>query len=112
MAKNSHIFSKEPFFLNEESLLETFEFFAISHSIYQRLNFLSYITLSTQFPMFYINKPFNYKALLINSDLLKDSVSMLSFFFAYLNHFKLFTPNDVQQRGLEGISLQEVFKIF
>ena len=39
-------------FSDEGPLLETLEFFEISHGSYQPLNFLPYLTLSTQYSIF------------------------------------------------------------
>ena len=44
--------SEDVSFSDEGSLLETLIFFAISHDSYQPLNFLSYISLSTQYSIF------------------------------------------------------------
>ena len=44
IAKNSNVSNKGP-------LLETLEFFAISHGRFQPLNFLNCSTLSTQYPI-------------------------------------------------------------
>ena len=46
------LISEHVSFSDEGPLLETLEFFEISHCSYQPLNFLSHLTLSTQYSTF------------------------------------------------------------